>query len=128
MGYRNQEGYCDPTPYEAMKEPERPYRPLVYVCSPYSGDVKSNTQKAIRYSRFAVDKGAIPLAPHLLLPQYMDEQTERDLALFMDLVLLGKCEELWVFGERISTGMQMEIDKAEKRKLPIRYFSEEDLD
>ena len=26
----------------------------------------------------------------------MDETTERDLAIHMDLVLLGKCEEVWV--------------------------------
>ena len=41
-------------------------RPLVYICSPFSGDIEGNTKKAREYSRFAVDQGAIPLAPHLL--------------------------------------------------------------
>ena len=43
----------------------------------------------------------------------------------MGLVLLTKCSELWVFGERISAGMQREIKKAQKRGIQIRYFNEE---
>ena len=45
---------------------------------------------------------------------------ERDLAIFMDIVLLSKCSELWVFGERISKGMSMEIEKAKRKGQPIR--------
>ena len=101
------------------------WRPLVYVCSPYAGDVAGNTEKARRYCRFAVDQGAIPIAPHLLFPQFMSEETERGLAVFMNMVLLGKCEELWVFGEKRSRGMKAEIKKAGKKQMTIRYFTEE---
>lgn len=44
--------------------------------------------------------------------------------MFMGMVLLGKCEQLWVFGKTISTGMAAEIEKAEKRDMVIRYFTE----
>ena len=43
----------------------------------------------------------------------------------MGIVFLGKCNELWVFGETITNGMQREIDKAKKRRMTIRYFTEE---
>ena len=36
----------------------------------------------------------------------------------------SKCEQLWVFGGAISTGMAAEIEKAEKRDMVIRYFTE----
>lgn len=123
----NSEGYYDPTPQMAVSNIEREqrkWRPLVYVCSPYSGDVGMNVQRAKKYSRFAVDQGAIPLTPHLLLPQFMSDQTERDLAMFMNMVYLGRCEELWVFGEKITDGMAAEIAKAKKRNMKIRYFTE----
>lgn len=131
MNKHNAEGYPDPTAYEALcavareeKEAAKArYRPLVYVCSPFSGDIEGNTKKAIGYCRFAVDNGAIPLAPHLLFPRFMNEDTERDLAMFMDMVLLGRCEEVWVFGETISAGMRTEIDRAEKKHKPVRYFT-----
>ena len=61
------------------------------------------------------------------LRQFMDDDKpeERELAMFMDLVLLGHCSELWVFGSTISEGMRMEIAKAEKKLIRIRYFTEE---
>ena len=31
----------------------------------------------------------------------------------------------WVFGSTISKGMAAEIEKAEKRDMPIRYFTEQ---
>ena len=60
-----------------------------------------------------------------MLPQYMKEDSERELALFMDLIFLGKCDELWVFGSRVSSGMKTEIDRAKLRRMTIRYFTEE---
>ena len=127
---RNSEGYFDPTAYEALVKIEREakrtrtYRPLVYVCSPLSGDIAANQENARRYCRFAVDSGYIPLAPHLYFPQFMDDGdgAERDLALFMDLVLLSKCDQLWAFGDRVSKGMSMEIEKAKRKGQPIRWF------
>lgn len=126
----NSEGYYDPTTYEALSKVEQEeraarYRPLVYICSPFSGDISGNIDRARKYSRFAVDNQAIPLAPHLLFPQFMDDAAERELAMFMDLVLLGRCEELWVFGENISEGMKAEIGKAKRRNMKIRYFTED---
>ena len=130
----NSEGYHDPTTYEALtkiekeeKAAKKSYRPLVYICSPYAGDTERNTEKARRYSRFAVRNACIPVAPHLLFPQFMDDAVpaERSIALFMGMVLLCKCEQVWVFGATVSAGMAAEIEKAQKKQIPIRYFTEE---
>ena len=57
----NSEGYYDPTAYEALTNIEkeeralRAFRPIVYICSPYAGDVEVNVENARKYSRFAVD-------------------------------------------------------------------------
>lgn len=135
----NSEGYYDPTTYEALKNIEKKelkmaglykpdeFRPLVYICSPYRGDTEKNTEKARKYSRFAVESKAIPMTPHLLYPQFMDDSNpeERYLATHViNYVLIGKCQEVWVFGEDISEGMGREIALAEKRRMKIRYFTE----
>jgi len=130
---RNSEGYYDPTAYEALVKIEREarqahaFRPMVYICSPLSGSIAANQRSARRYCRFAVDSGYIPLAPHLYFPQFMDDGSgaERDLALFMDIVLLSKCDQLWVFGDRVSKGMSIEIEKAKRKGQPIRWFTTE---
>ena len=73
----------------------------------------------------SLEQGQIPLAPHLLFPQFVneDDPAERELAIFMDVILLGKCQELWVFGDSISEGMNTEIEVAKKRRQTIRYFN-----
>lgn len=130
---KNSEGYMNPTTYHALTKIEKEekaarraacFRPLVYVCSPFSGDIDGNTEKARLYSRFAVDKGAIPLTVHLLFPQFVSEETERPLAIYMGSIVLAKCQEVWVFGNRISEGMAAEIMRAKKLKKTIRYFTE----
>ena len=117
----NGEGYYDPTPYEALKEK---YLPLVYIASPFSGDMERNIKKAQGYCRFAISKGYIPIAPHLHYPQFLDDEDpeERELGLRFALILLGKCDELWVF-DIVSKGMAEEIAKAKRRKMPVKYFN-----
>jgi hypothetical protein len=126
----NAEGYLDLTAYEALLATTREakkaaFRPLVFICSPLAGDVEHNLERARRYCRFAVTKGAIPLAPHLLFPQFMDDgdKTQRNLAILMGLVLLSKCHELWRFGNKISPGMAIELEKAKRLGIPVWHFT-----
>ena len=104
---------------------QKPLRPLVYICSPFSGDVEGNTERTRQFCRFALEHGQIPLAPHLMFPQFVNDEDpeERNLALFMDIVLQGKCQELWVLGDVISEGMSVEIETAKRRRQPVRYFN-----
>ena len=105
----------------------RAFRPIVYICSPFSGDVEKNVAAAQGYSRFAVDKGYIPIAPHLLFPQFLNDSNpkERQLGLFFGNALMSKCAEVWVFGSRISSGMETEIKRAKWKDYRLRYFTEE---
>ena len=132
---KNSEGYLDLTCHEALtnvtreeKAASKPaFKPLVYICSPFSGDTELNIKRAQGFCRFALDKGNIPLAPHLMFPQFMNDnnEKERDLAIFMDIILMGKCQEVWVLGDVISRGMSIEIEKAKKRRQPVRYFNKD---
>lgn len=128
----NAERYYDPTAYEALSAIEneeralRAFRPIVYICSPYAGEVSKNVENARRYSRFAVNQGYIPLAPHLLFPQFLNDRIprERRLGLFFGTALMSKCSEVWVFGSRISSGMEEEIKRARWKNYRIRYFTD----
>lgn len=50
-------------------------------------------------------------------------KAEREDAIFVDIVLMGKCQEVWVLNERITRGMSIEIEKAKKRRQTVRYFN-----
>lgn len=127
----NAEGYLDPTAYEALTHIEQEakrtaFKPLVFISSPFAGDTQRNEERARRFCRFAVSKNCIPIAPHLLFPQFMEEDdpAQRDLSIFFGMVLMSKCQEVWVFGRNITKGMAVEIEKAKRRGLPVRYFSD----
>ena len=119
--YYNKEGYPIPTHYYAEQNilaEERAKKAKLHAFRP---------QNARRYSRFAVTEGYLPLAPHLLFPQFMDDsdEDEREVGIHMGLVLLTKCMELWVFGDKITEGMRREIKRAKWRNIPVRYFTED---
>ena len=114
----NGEGYPDPTASAAHANIARENK-FVYICSPYRNNPRVNVMRARNYCKFAVAKGKLPLAPHLYFPQFLSEATERDKAMQMNFELLKLCGELWVFGDEITEGMAMEIDRAKK----VRYFT-----
>lgn len=132
MKVRNSEGYMDLVPNKAIlnvkrekkTESKSAFRPLVYICAPFSGDIEGNKKKAAEFAHYAYKLGCIPMTPHLLFPFMNDEsKEERALALRMDIILMGKCQEVWVLSERITEGMATEIDKATRRHQTIRYFN-----
>ena len=141
--YRNDEGYNDPTAGEAIgniigkyrkeqrdrraKENELKTRKMVYIASKYAGDVAANIKAARKYCRFAVSQKCIPIASHLLFPQFLNDAKyeERQIGLMYGLALLGMCKEVWVFGADFSEGMKSEIEEAKKRGIRIRYFNEQ---
>lgn len=132
MGIRNAEGYMDMVPFQAIANVERKkkedakigFRPLVYICSPFLGDIEGNKKKAEEFAAYAYKNGCIPVTPHLLFPFMNDEDdAERNIAMHMDIVLMGKCKEVWVLSEKITDGMRNEIAKARSRRQTIRYFN-----
>ncbi len=99
---------------------------LVFVCSPYRGDVEYNTSRAQGYCRYASREGVIPFAPHLHNPQFLDDNIpeERQTGMQLGLHVLKRCEELWCFGNKLTEGMEAEIRAALQWKIPIKYFDD----
>ena len=91
----------------------------IYVAHPYSDDPAANIERVRAICRAVVDEGHVPIAPHLFLPAFVDEATERDLALRLCTELVGGCDALWFYGTRISPGMEREISTAQARGIPV---------
>lgn len=102
---------------------------LVYICSPYAGDVENNVRFAKAACRYAMKQGCAPIAVHLLYPQILNDAvpSERKAGIRMGLRVLASCEELWACGDTISHGMSCEIAKAGRLGIPVRYLSAEQI-
>lgn len=95
-------------------------KPFAYVCSPYKGDTEVNAARAREYSRKVFDAGYTPLAPHLLFPQFLNDNIpkERAAGMEMGIQLLANCRALVVCGNEITEGMAREIKRAEELRIP----------
>lgn len=102
---------------------------LVYICSPYAGDVEKNIRFAGAACRYAAEHGCAPVAVHLLYPQILNDSvpSQREAGIRMGLRVLASCEELWSCGERVSHGMSREIAEAKRLGIPIRSISTEQI-
>ena len=100
---------------------------LVYISSPLRGDMEKNKEKAKDYCAYAASCGVIPLAPHTIFTQYLNDAVpeQREQGLRMGHELLERCDELWVMGDTISQGMKDEIGLATFLQLPILYVSDD---
>lgn len=101
---------------------------LIYVASPYAGDIEKNTEFAKKACRHAMEQGYAFFAPHLLYPSILNENVpeQRQLGIDMGLTMLAHCDELWCYGDRISHGMMMEIEEAQSLGIPVRRVMEQE--
>lgn len=110
-------------------------KPLFYICSPYRADTeeqrKLNQRKAEAYKRLAeAEFGCRTVAPHTVLPNFLDDEIEeeRNIALKIGLDLLDVCDGIVICGDKISVGMQNEIEKAKQLGKRIERLSLENSD
>ena len=95
---------------------------MIYICSPYAGNTEENTAFARQACGYTIRQGAVPLAPHLLYPQILNDSVpeEREIGIRLGLDILERCEELWICGDRMSAGMKRETAYAKARGIPVR--------
>lgn len=104
----------------------------VFICSPFRPTTKDpdkrtkeradNVRLAAEGCRRAVGLGFTPIAPHLFIPMFLDDEDEleRNLGIKLGLNWLEDCDELWVLGDYISNGMAIEIEHAKMLTKTIR--------
>lgn len=105
-------------------------RKLVYIASPYAGDLEANVRFAKAACRYAMEQEETPVAVHLMYPQILKEEipAERELGICMGLRVLEACDEMWLCGNHISAGMQVELLQAEKLGIPVRKITAEEIE
>ncbi len=105
---------------------------MIYLASPYDGNLEKNVAFAKAGCDFVMKQGHGFFAPHLTYTKILDDSDprQRKVALEMALTMLKRCDELWVFrfsGEDITPAMSVEISFAKQEGIPVREISGEDL-
>lgn len=99
--------------------PDKPR--IVFISSPYRGNVPYHLAIARAAARQALDAGCVPIAPHLYIPLVLDDDQprEREQGIRAALHLIGVCDEVWCFGPP-TEGMSREMEMAERLGVIVR--------
>ena len=95
----------------------------IYVCSPYGGQ-EENYETAKRYGKYVIDRGHMAIIPHTMLHGVVDDNVpeQRLNALALGKQLMTLCDEVWVFGQNVTCGMEGEINEAVRTNKTIKYI------
>ncbi|MGI6011183.1 MAG: hypothetical protein ACOX8H_06750 [Ruminococcus sp.] len=65
--------------------------------------------------------------PHLMYPQFLKDSDpdERILGIRLGVELMNVCDEVWIFGNKISNGMAFELEHASKLGIPVRLYADD---
>ena len=95
----------------------------IFIAHPLSGDVLGNAKKVLDICKSIHSKDIIPVAPYLVSIQYLNDEVIEDRVLGIEANLealqRGYIDEVWLFGDRISKGMEQEIRCALNLDIPV---------
>lgn len=102
---------------------------LVYLESPYAGDIEKNIKYARLCMKDSLDRGEYPFASHLLYTQENilndNDPVERTLGIVAGFAFAKLCCKTVIYADfGISNGMMLGIEDAikNKRNIEIRYL------
>jgi hypothetical protein len=95
---------------------------VVYLAHPVSGDVPGNLARAKRWVRWieSTYPDVAVVAPWIVACEIWDDAdpAQREAGMMRDLAVIGRCDELWLVGGRLSAGMEIEMKHAFSRSIP----------
>ena len=107
----------------------------VYIAHPISGDLHYNLRRvldiceAIHRANASARKKVVPVAPYLTSLMYLndDDWQEHDLGVEASHECFRRkfIDELWLYGDHISSGMREEIALAQHYDIPVIAKTEE---
>lgn len=95
----------------------------IFIAHPIGGDVKNNINKVLAICASLHTQHIIPVAPYLVSLQYLNDEVvedrERGIEANLECFRRKYIDEVWLFGDYISSGMKKEIRTAKELQIPI---------
>lgn len=100
----------------------------VYICAPLGGNVQDNLEQVRKYTKYALVCGTAPVVPHFYAECLNDSNPkEREIGMAAGLSLLWFCDEMWVFGDTLTEGMQGEIQFCKNLNIRTKTIREKEI-
>ncbi len=96
----------------------------VYVAhplmAPHRDGIEQNRRNASKWVAWAAHQGVAPMAMWIVLSgEWAETPENRERGLQIDEAQVGNCDEIWLCGGRVSSGMERERERARQRGIPV---------
>jgi hypothetical protein len=101
----------------------------IYLChqlnAPTREEIENNRSRAAEWAAWIVRAFDVAVSADWIWLSGVPPENERTRALGLrcDLAHIAKCDELWMVGPRISSGMKIESDEAKRLGLAVHDFT-----
>lgn len=97
---------------------------IIYIAHPIGGNVTENIASVLAIVReLSLENEVIPFAPYIVDVQALNDANPEERAIGFEhnraIFQSGIIEEVWLYGGRISNGMQTEIEWAKELNIPV---------
>lgn len=97
---------------------------IIYIAHPIANDVQENIKSVLAIVRqLSIENEVIPFAPYIVDVQALDDSnpSEREIGFEHNKAIFqsGIIDEVWLYGGRISNGMQSEIEWANELNIKV---------
>jgi len=102
---------------------------IIYIAHPIGGDTKKNLKKVAKIARELnlAYPDILPMAGYFLdcyaLDDNIPEERQRGIDNDTEFFNRSIMDEVWCYGDKISTGMWAEINKARAMGIKVRFMS-----
>ena len=93
----------------------------IYVCAPLGENVQEELKDAKTYYEYVFSQDGVPVGPHAYAVMLgCENEQEKKQMHRAGMSLLWFCDEVWVFGETQTEGMQEELSFCRNMKLKTK--------
>lgn len=97
---------------------------IVYIAHPIGGDVEGNLERLnLIYNELSKDESIIPFIPYYATVMGLDDSDpdarEKGMRHNYEFFYRNVIDEVWLYGDRISSGMEQEILWADEHSIPV---------
>lgn len=100
----------------------------VYICAPDCGNTARDWKQITKYIKYALLCGTAPVVPQVYARCLdVSNPRERQIGVAAGLGLLWFCDEMWIFGNEKTKGMEAELQFCKNLHVKTRKIRESEI-
>ncbi len=95
---------------------------VVYISFSFRDIERKNSEDIRAYFKYALKEGVLPINPISIAKELQEASTHKKGIFNKRLELIKRCDEVWVFQEKIQDNMIQDVNVAKRHNIPVKFI------